>query len=103
MSIIFHIMKEENQRLLEAERVYLKHVNLEVKGSPRIKHFGKKDYLYVEKREGPKVVYDYIGPAGGEKALKVLESIKRRRKDAESLKKVRNDLKDVKKVLRGKI
>jgi hypothetical protein len=103
MSIIFHIMKEEHQRLLEAERVYLKHVKREVKGSPRIKRFGKKDYLYVEKREGPKVVYDYVGPANSEKALKVLESIMRRRKDADSLKKVRNDLKDVKKVLRGKI
>jgi hypothetical protein len=103
MSIIFHIMKEEHQRLLEAENAYNKGVLREVKGSPRIKHLGNKDYLYVEKREGAKVVYEYVGAADSEKALNVLESIKRRRKDAESLKKVRNDLKDVKKVLRGKI
>jgi len=103
MSIIFNIMKEEYDRLVEAERVYRKSINQIVKGAPRIKHIGKIDYLYLERRNGRKVVYDYIGPAQNEKAAEILDAVKRRRKDQVSLKKVLSDLKDVKKVLRGKI
>jgi len=103
MSIIFHIMKEEYDRLGEAERVYRRSVKKAVRGAPRIKRIGKKEYLYLESRTGSKVADEYIGPAGSEKALKVMEEVKRRRKDQESLKKIRQDLKEVKRVLRGKI
>jgi hypothetical protein len=103
MSIIFHILKEEYQRLIEAEHVYGKSVKSLVQGAPRIKHIGNKDYLYLERREGQKVVYDYVGPANGTKALEIIDQVTRRKKDQESLRKIRRDLKDVKKVLRGKI
>lgn len=103
MSIIFHIMKEEYDRLVEAEQVYRKSVENTVQGAPRIKHIGNKDYLYLERREGGKVVYDYVGHAESAQANEVLGKVKQRRKDRESLKKVLRDLKDVKKVLRGKI
>ncbi len=103
MSIIFHIMKEEYDRLVEAEEVYRKSVENAVQGAPRIKHIGNKDYLYLERRDGRKVVYDYIGHAESDTANEVLGKVKQRRKDRESLKKVLRDLKDVKKVLRGKI
>jgi hypothetical protein len=96
-------MKEEHERLIEAEKVYRRSVGKAIQGSPRIKHIGNKDYLYLEKRDGRKVVYYYIGPAGNKKSIEILEIIKHRRKDQISLKKIRNDLKDVKKVLRGKI
>lgn len=103
MSIIFGIMKEEYDRLCEAERIYRKSVDSAVQGAPRIKHIGSKDYLYLERRDGQKVIYEYVGPAGNEKAAAVLNAVKRRRKDQESLKRIMLDLKDVKKVLRGKI
>jgi hypothetical protein len=103
MSIIFGIMKEEHDRLLEAEEVYHKSVEKAVRGAPRLKRIGKRDYLYLEHREGKKVVYDYIGPAESEKAKKIMDEVKQRRKDMESLKKIKKDLEDVKKVLRGKI
>jgi hypothetical protein len=103
MSIIFHIMKEEYGRLNEAERVYRRSVEKAVKGAPRIKRIGKKAYLYLESRNGGKVGDEYVGPADSEKALKVMEEVKRRRKDQKSLKKIRADLKEVKRVLRGKI
>ena len=103
MSIIFGIMKEEYDRLREAEGVYRKSVEKAVQGAPRIKHIGNKDYLYLEKRKGHKVVDEYVGPAESKKAVEIVNVVKRRRKDQESLKKVLRDLKDVKKVLRGKI
>lgn len=103
MSIIFGIMKEEYSRLDEAQIVYREKISCEIKGSPRIKHIGKKDYLYLVKRKDDKVIYKYIGEIHSAKAVSALESIKRRRKNEESLKKVQKDLKEVKKVLRGKI
>jgi hypothetical protein len=103
MAIIFGIMKEEYDRLIEAERVYRKSVESAVRGAPRIKHIGNRDYLYLERRARGKVVYDYIGHAGSKKAQAVLEAVKRRNKDRDALRRIRSDLKDVRKVLRGKI
>ena len=103
MSILFHIMKEEHDRLIEAEKVYRKSVENAVQGSPRIKHIGKKNYLYIERRDGLKVIDEYVGPAESQKAVKILNAVKQRRKDQESLKKIRLDLKDVRKILRGKV
>lgn len=103
MGIIFDIVKEEHSRLNEALQVYGKRIAHEIKGASRIKLVGNKKYLYIEKREGPRVVYKYIGEIHSPKAASALESIKRRKKNEESFKRVRNDLKDVKKVLRGKI
>lgn len=96
-------MKEEYDRLVEAEHVYRQSIRKESQGSPRIKHIGNKDYLYLEKREGKRVVYKYIGVVESKKACDIMVSVKRRKKDQEALKRIRNDLKDVKKVLRGKI
>jgi hypothetical protein len=103
MSIIFGIMKEEYDRLIEAEEAYRKSVEKAVPGAPRIKHIGNRDYLYLERREGKKVIDKYIGPADSEKAKAIMNEINQRRKDMESLKRIKKDLKDVKKVLRGKI
>jgi len=103
MSIIFQIMKEEYDRLCEAEKAYSKSAESEVQGAPRIKRIGNKDYLYLERRKGKKVLYKYVGAADSKKALKIVESVKHRRKDIEALRRIRKDLKDVRKVLRGKI
>jgi hypothetical protein len=103
MSIIFNIMKEEFDRLVEAEGVYRKSIEKAVQGAPRIKHIGNKEYLYLERRDGLKVVDKYVGSVDSKKAVEILNMVKRRRKDQESLKKVLHDLKDVKKVLRGKV
>jgi hypothetical protein len=103
MSIIFHIMKEEYDRLVEAENVYRKSVENAVQGAPRIKHIGNRDYLYLERRNGRKVMDEYVGPAESKKAIDILNAVKQRRKDRGSLKNVLHDLKDVRKVLRGKI
>jgi hypothetical protein len=103
MSVIFHIMKEEYERLLEVIPLYEEEVAKEAQGCPRIKRIGKNHYLYLVKRSGPKVVYQYVGDVESEKANEVFESLERRKNYEKSLKKAKADLKDVKKVLRGKI
>jgi hypothetical protein len=103
MSTIFHIMKEEYDRLTEAEQVYRKNIALMPKGTPRIKNIRNKDYLYLTRREGAKVVDEYIGVADSDKAKKIIEQVNKRKKFTQLLKETKKMLKDVKKVLRGKI
>jgi hypothetical protein len=103
MSTIFNIMKEEHARLVETEASYAKSIEKLPKGAPRIKRIRNGNYLYLERRVGSKVVDEYIGAADSDKAKKVLEKIKKRKRLANLLKETRQALKDVKRVLRGKI
>jgi hypothetical protein len=103
MSTIFHVMKEEYERLIEADKAYRHNIEQMPHGSPRTKHIHNRDYLYLARREGAKVVYDYIGPADSKQVKKVLEQVERRKRFEGLLKDIHRNLKDVKKVLRGKI
>lgn len=102
MSTIFHIIKDEQERLLEALSAYTAAINKEVQGAPQVKHLGNKDYLYIAQRNGDAVKYRYIGPVESTAALKVVASVKKRREYEELLKAVKNDLKEIRKALRGR-
>lgn len=102
-SPIFHIMHEEYLRLLEAERSYVEAIEKLPRGAPRIKHIRNGDYLYLLRREGNRVIDQYIGSSSSDKSQLVLEQAERRKRLVTLLKQVRKSLKDVKKVLRGKI
>lgn len=103
MSTVFHVMKEEYDRLIEAEQAYRRQISKMPPGSIRVKHIRKGDYLYLAHRRGAKVVDDYIGPIDSPKAQKVILQVKKRKQYEQLLKEVKHSLKDVKKVLRGKI
>ena len=103
MNTIFHIMKEEYERLVEADQMYRNNIERMPKGSPRIKHIRNGDYLYLARRNGSKVVYDYVGPVNSDPAKATLEQVKRRKRYEDLLKDIQRNLKDVRKVLRGKI
>jgi hypothetical protein len=96
-------MKEEYERLVAAELAYRNHIKGLPQGSPRVKRIRNHDYLYLARRDGPKVVYDYIGPADSGQAQEALEKIERRKRYEALLKDIHNSLKEVRKVLRGKI
>ena len=103
MSTVFHIMKDEFNRLKSAEEAYCKAMEGLPVGSARIKHLRNRDYLYLKRREGEKIITDYIGPVESEKAQKVLDLVRKRLKYTLLLKQIHRDLKEVQKVLRGKI
>jgi hypothetical protein len=103
VSVIFHVMKEEYERLIEADSMYRKNIKNMPQGAPRVKHLRNKDYLYLARRKGDKVIYDYIGAAGSEKAKNILEQVAQRRRYAKLLHGIHHDIRDVKKVLRGKV
>jgi hypothetical protein len=103
MSVIFHVLKEEFERLLETKAGYTKAIAAMPRGTPRTRKMRKKKYLYLEYRDGDRIVHDYIGPQEGEKAKNILEKVAQRRRYEKLLKETKSALKDVKKALRGKI
>ena len=103
MSVIFHVMKEEFERLQETETAYTKAISDMPRGTPRIQQRRNKNYLYLEYRDGDRVIHDYIGPQESDKAKEVLEQVAQRRRYEKLLKETKSALKDVRKVLRGKI
>jgi hypothetical protein len=103
MAVIFNVLKEEFERLIETETGYSKAIAGMPRGTPRFQRRRNKKYLYLEYRDGNAVVHDYIGPEGTEKANKILEEVARRRRYEKLLKEAQEALKEVKKALRGKI
>jgi hypothetical protein len=103
MAVIFHVLKEEFERLVETEAGYTKAIAAMPRGTPRIRQTRKKKYLYLEYRDGKRVMHDYIGPQDSDKAKEVLEKIAQRKRYEKLLKETKSALKDVKKALRGKI
>ncbi|MDD5673832.1 MAG: hypothetical protein PHC61_06705 [Chitinivibrionales bacterium] len=103
MAVIFHVLKEEFERLVETEASYTKAIAAMPRGTPRILKRRKKNYLYLERRDGDQVVHDYIGPQDSEKVKDVLDKIAQRRRYEKLLKETKSALKDVRKALRGKI
>jgi hypothetical protein len=103
MAVIFHVLKEEFERLQETESGYTKAIAGMPRGTPRIQQRRNKSYLYLEYRDGDRVVHDYIGPQDSGKAKDVLEKIAQRRRYEKLLKDTKSALKEVRKALRGKI
>ncbi|MBD3320364.1 MAG: hypothetical protein GF350_04630 [Chitinivibrionales bacterium] len=103
MAVIFHVLKEEFERLQETESAYSKAIADMPRGTPRVQQRRNKKYLYLQYRDGERVVHDYIGPQESEKAKEVLEKIKQRRRYEKLLKETKSALKEVRKALRGKI
>jgi hypothetical protein len=102
MSSVFHVIKEENERLNEAKAAYEAAIAKEVQGAPQIKRVGCKDYLYLARRVGEKIRYHYVGHLDDEGSRKVLDSVKIRREYEGLLKGIKKDLKEVRKALRGR-
>jgi hypothetical protein len=102
MSSVFHVLEEEFERLNEAKQAYEAAIERENQGAPQIKRVGRKDYLYLARRNGEKIRFNYVGHVEDEDARKVLDSVKKRREYEGLLKGIKNDLKEVRKALRGR-
>jgi hypothetical protein len=102
MSSVFHVIEEEFERLNEAKQAYEAAIGLEEQGSPQIKRVGRKDYLYLARRNGEKVKFHYVGHVEDENANKAFDSVKKRREYEDLLKGIKNDLKEVRRALRGR-
>ncbi|MBD3420142.1 MAG: hypothetical protein GF398_08505 [Chitinivibrionales bacterium] len=103
MAVIFHVLKEEFERLQETESGYSKAIADMPRGAPRVLQRRNKNYLYLEYRDGNRVIHEYVGPEDSDKAKEVLEQVEHRRRYEKLLKETKSALKEVRKALRGKI
>jgi hypothetical protein len=103
MAVIFHVLKEELERLQETETGYSEAIANMPRGTPSYHRRGKSTYLYLQYRDGDHVIQDYVGHQDSEKAKDILEKVAQRLRYEKLLKETKSALKDVKKALRGKI
>jgi len=102
MAMIFDILKEEKERLIRLKEKYRLQVSDLPKGSLSRKMRRNREYIYLAYREGDKIKFDYVGPAGSKVAKEMSEKIARRKELEIKLQQVDKNLKDVERGLRGK-
>ena len=103
MAVIFHVLKEELERLRETESSYSRAIAGMPRGAPRVQQRRNRKYLYLEYRDGARVIHRYIGPENSDKSKDILQKVQQRRRYEKLLKETRSALKEVRKALRGKI
>lgn len=102
MSVIRGILEEELNRLEELEVFYKDKIAEALHGSISVKERGGKQYLYLARRKGNKVVFEYIGKDIPEARDALKDRIRQRKEYQEKLRQVRENLKEVKRALRGR-
>jgi len=102
MSYIKSIMQEEYRRLQVLYRKYNDKIDALPRGTVSIKKRYNSNYLYLACRRNGKVKFDYIGPAGSDKARQVMEQVKARKDYEKKLRQVKGDLKEIEKVIHGR-
>jgi hypothetical protein len=102
MSIMMGILEEERKRLEELLEFYRKKIEEAPRGSLSAKERGGSRYLYLARREGKKVIFDYVGRDIPEVRDTVNEGIRQRKEYQAKLRQVSENLKEVKRGLRGK-
>ena len=102
MSVMMGILDEELKRLEELLDFYKKKIAEAPRGSISAKERGGKRYLYLARREGEKIIFDYVGRDVPEVRDALNDRILRRKEYQAKLRQVRENLKEVKRALRGK-
>ena len=100
MKVLKGILKEEEQRLKEAQGSYEREIGKLPKGSVQIKKIKERDYAYRAYRQGERVVYEYVGDIKPEELKDLEKKIKLRRLYEQKLREVRQNLREVRRMVR---
>ncbi|HOW88603.1 MAG TPA: hypothetical protein P5561_03590 [Candidatus Omnitrophota bacterium] len=100
MKVLKGILKEEEQRLKEAQGSYEREIGKLPKGSVQIKKIKERDYAYRAYRKGERVVYEYVGDLKPEELKDLGKKIELRQRYEEKLREVKANLKEVKRMIR---
>jgi hypothetical protein len=95
MSVVGGILKEEKERL-EAQ---LKKYENKLLSLPKASVRKREHYLYYVRRQGKKVLTEYIGELSSEKAKKAMEQDAERKKYKQRIKTTLLELKEVRRIL----
>lgn len=102
MGIIKGILEEELKRLEELSVFYKDKLAEIPRGSISVKERGGKRYIYLARREGKKVVFDYMGKDIPKVRNDLNERLSQRKEYYVKLRQVKENLLEVKRSLRGK-
>ena len=102
MSIIKGILEEELKRLEELSVFYKDKLSEGPRGSISVKERGGKRYIYLARREGKKVVFDYVGKDIPKVRNALNERLSQQKEYYVKLRQVKENLREVKRSLHGK-
>ena len=100
MKVLKGILKEEQERLKEAQGSYEREIAQLPKGSVQLKRIKERDYAYRAYRRGKRVVYEYVGDLQPEELKGLKQKIELRQRYEEKLREVKMNLKEVKRMIR---
>ncbi len=95
MSILDHVLQEEyerSERIKKAMEEELSHLQ---KGYISKKRISSKDYFYLQKREGSKIIGKYIAP---EDLPNIIKEVEKRRQLEKSIKDLERNMKKLRRV-----
>lgn len=102
MAMVFDILEEERNRLIDLKKKYRRQISALPKGSLSRKRRWNREYIYLAYREGHKIKFDYVGPVDSEASEELSEKIDQRKELEKKLQQVEKNLKDVERGLSGK-
>lgn len=102
MGTLDGILKEELERLVAAEKSYLREIKKLPKGSIQIKRIKKIAYPYLVLRQGKKVISTYLGQRSMHELEKLKQVIAQRKKYERHLKEVKHNIKRISRMIHGK-
>ncbi|HZK83714.1 MAG TPA: hypothetical protein VFC58_03385 [Desulfosporosinus sp.] len=99
MSIIKGVLEEEYERLKRMEIAYSSKINELPKGSIQIKTIKGRKYAYLARREGKRVVTQYLSTDEDHMNV-LLKQIEQRKKFKKEIRQIHEDFKVIKRAIR---
>ena len=100
MSTIFHVLKEEYDRLQEAVELYAEKMKVLPKGYIRIMERNGRKYAYLNWRENKSVKSKYIAPIPSETYEKAELQVRKRKDYEMRIRRMKQEIRDIQKALR---
>jgi len=101
MNILISTLKEELTTSKKLEAKYLQQLALLPQGSFIIRKRGDKQYGYLTRRHGNKVIQEYLGSLSEQQINDYQEKTRRKKNYKQQLKTIRNQIKILTRALRG--
>ena len=101
MSVLSDSIKDNLNRNLSNQELYLQQINSLPKGKIVIRKKRNSDYYYLQYRDKDKVIYDYLGPVSSFDISSLQNQINERNIYKDRLKNLKEEEKEMKKILKS--
>ncbi len=100
MGIIFGVLQEEAERLVEVMELYRNKLKALPKGSLQIKKQNSKKYAYLAFRSGKQMKFKYIAPVPSREADELAKQVQERREYEKSISSMKKELDVIERTLK---